>query len=765
MYSHPQPPYGHAPLSPAVSLRSPSAVPSAPPADDHLASSAPQPSSMYPPMSPVAPRSGSFSMPPPQYSFQQPAPVPAMQYQQPMGGAVGAPIAVSIAPNVMGVTPPMAPGGPMMQPRSLSFSAQPPQQGYYPTSPVGGPAAMPPSPVNRHPSLHGGLGPVTPYSGPQVAPMMPMGANGVAAPPPSPSSVVELHFRAKNLKTADVFSESDPFIVIYLEEAARQWREIGRTETVVNSANPTFTKAIEIDYFFEEVQRIRLEIFDRDSSSEALTKHDFLGCVEFTMAQLMSSNGQSMVLALLQSGARHVSGISGHVVIDAEEVSSCADMVNVQFGADKIDNKDGWFGKSDPFLNIYRIKDEHSDPKQAASWIHVWRSPVVMNNLNPRWAKVTLGVRTLCNGNLSRLLKFECWDWEESGRHQYIGACTMTAGEFVSGERVSMDLINAERQLRKGKKYKNSGVLRIVSIECFKMHTFAEFLRGGCEISLVVGVDYTASNGAPSHPTSLHYMGNSQFGQLNEYQSAISATGAILEPYDHDRRFPVYGFGAIVNGAVNHCFPLTFDPTHPEVEGVGGIMQAYANSFPFIQLHGPTFFAPLINQAATIAQTFSQPPTPGMPMPLKYFVLLIITDGVIMDMDATVEAIVAASHLPLSIVIVGVGNADFSAMDALDADGKLLRARSGRQAVRDIVQFVPFNRYRSNPARLAKETLAEIPMQLTQHFRARGIKPNPPLQRAGTEMLIAAATSAAKSPVATQRLENSANSSQIYQLK
>jgi hypothetical protein len=31
-------------------------------------------------------------------------------------------------------------------------------------------------------------------------------------------------------------------------------------------------------------------------------------------------------------------------------------------------------------------------------------------------------------------------------------------------------------------------------------------------------------------------------------------------------------------------------------------------------------------------------------------------------------------------------------------------------------------------------------MQLTQHFRACGVRPNPPLQRAGTEVLIANAT-------------------------
>ena len=51
-----------------------------------------------------------------------------------------------------------------------------------------------------------------------------------------------------------------------------------------------------------------------------------------------------------------------------------------------------------------------------------------------------------------------------------------------------------------------------------------------------------------------------------------------------------------------------------------------------------------------------------------YFVLLLLTDGVLTDMAATKEAIVQSSHLPMSIIIVGVGNADFCDMNVLDGD-------------------------------------------------------------------------------------------------
>lgn len=78
----------------------------------------------------------------------------------------------------------------------------------------------------------------------------------------------------------------------------------------------------------------------------------------------------------------------------------------------------------------------------------------------------------------------------------------------------------------------------------------------------------------------------------------------------------------------------------------------------------------------------------------QYFILLILTDGVITDMADTREAIVHASHLPMSVIIVGVGNADFSDMQMLDGDDGILRSPKGEPVLRDIVQFVPFRNFK-----------------------------------------------------------------------
>lgn len=64
-------------------------------------------------------------------------------------------------------------------------------------------------------------------------------------------------------------------------------------------------------------------------------------------------------------------------------------------------------------------------------------------------------------------------------------------------------------------------------------------------------------------------------------------------------------------------------------------------------------------------------------------------------MDETRNAIINASRLPMSIIIIGVGNADFTAMEFLDGDDGRLRSMAGEAAMRDIVQFVPFRQFKN----------------------------------------------------------------------
>ena len=57
-------------------------------------------------------------------------------------------------------------------------------------------------------------------------------------------------------------------------------------------------------------------------------------------------------------------------------------------------------------------------------------------------------------------------------------------------------------------------------------------------------------------------------------------------------------------------------------------------------------------------------------------------------MKKVIDQLVASSHIPLSIIIVGIGNSDFGLMHILDDDDMNMMDSMGRKTQRDLVQFV-----------------------------------------------------------------------------
>lgn len=85
-------------------------------------------------------------------------------------------------------------------------------------------------------------------------------------------------------------------------------------------------------------------------------------------------------------------------------------------------------------------------------------------------------------------------------------------------------------------------------------------------------------------------------------------------------------------------------------------------------------------------------------------------------MNETKQHLINASKDPLSVVIVGIGEADFSGMEFLDA------FNAATDDGRDITKFVRFNDYRSYNA-LTEAVLDEIPDQLVNFYFEKGILP------------------------------------------
>ncbi|KAM3833846.1 copine-1 [Diretmus argenteus] len=529
-------------------------------------------------------------------------------------------------------------------------------------------------------------------------------------------SKVELSVSCSDLLDKDVGSKSDPLCVLLQKTGGDQWTELGRTERVKNCSSPSFSQRLMVDYHFETVQNLKLGIYDIDNTSSDLGDDDYLGGVELTLGQIVSSKSLSRPLQLKKGKPAG----KGTITVTAEEIKDNRAIV-LELEAKGLDKKD-LFGKSDPFLEFFKQGD-------GGKWQLVHRTEVVKNNLSPSWKKFTIPLQTFCSSDLEKAVKVHCSDYDSDGSHDLIGSFTTNVSELqkaAHGSPVEFDCVHPEKQKKK-KSYKNSGVVRVKSCQLVTQYTFLDYVMGGCQINFTVGIDFTGSNGDPRSPSSLHYM--SQDG-LNQYLSALWSVGQVIQDYDTDKFFPAFGFGAKLPPdyqAANHEFALNFNPSNPHCQGVQGIVEAYRMALPQLKLSGPTNFSPIINHVAAIASTAAQADGAS-----QYFVLLILTDGEITDFDQTKDAIVRASRLPLSIIIVGVGPADFKAMELLDGDEGVLKSTAGEPISRDIVQFVPYRQFTDAPkSALAQSVLAEVPKQLVSYFRMRGLDPvKPPAPKA-----------------------------------
>ena len=248
-------------------------------------------------------------------------------------------------------------------------------------------------------------------------------------------------------------------------------------------------------------------------------------------------------------------------------------------------------------------------------------------------------------------------------------------------------------------------------------YSFIDYIHSGIKISLSIAIDFTLSNGAPSNANSLHYI-NDNNNTLNSYQKAIAACGNILSVYDKEQQFPVYGFGACINNAKqpSMCFAINNINNSPEIHTIQQVLEHYKQIVKSVNFGKKTaeFGSVLKEVIKNVENEVNK---------LKYTVLLILTNSVMSDLAECVDLLVKGGKLPMSVIIVGIGNGDFGKMEGLGVDENLLVSIQGERCCRDIVQFVKFSKFGYDECKLGKNVLKKIPRQVFEYFSRNNIYP------------------------------------------
>nr|CAH8824082.1 unnamed protein product [Trichobilharzia regenti] len=502
-------------------------------------------------------------------------------------------------------------------------------------------------------------------------------------------------------------------------------KHVTETELVYNNPAPNYTTRLNLEYCFEEKQIITTEIFEceREDREDSI----LLGYIQCTVGRVIHSGGELVLPIIWNDDVQVDRNTSMDVVVCIREDPFSKENIFIKMVGSNLDKKD-FFGKSDPYVIIYRRNERGKLQK-------CYRSEVIKNTLFPDWKPILVCLDRLCGGNIDCELYFRCFDWDgavgdsedvDTEIDDLIGEFNTTVSKLLnSGESgIEFQLINMPKKKRK-KYYQNSGLLTVKSYFAQSKFSFLDYIFGGLSINVVVAVDMSSHASVNSTSAVNQQIELSQ--SHTEYEVAIQAVMEILQEYDSDQLFPAFGFGAKVStgGKLSHRYPLNGDINNCYCKGMAGVLAAYRRCLTDLYSSGPILFSPIIREVSEAAKRSEAAD--------NYYVLLILTNGTVDDWIETKKAVIEASFLPVSIIVLGVGGGKFPEMEILDQDFGLLKVGQ-EQACRDNVQFVQMRRFlrlaadgsdsiRWSKVALAKEVLAELPSQILEYLDKNHLSP------------------------------------------
>ncbi|XP_041364275.1 copine-3-like [Gigantopelta aegis] len=565
---------------------------------------------------------------------------------------------------------------------------------------------------------------------------------------------VELMISCQNLANLDVFTKTDPMCVLFVKQFG-QWKEFGRTEAIRESLNPGFTESFIVDFEPDIQQSLLFSVYDIDSRSNDLRNHDFVGSVELVLESLvdLSKPWTTTTRVLRVAGDPKPRGLMN---ITAELIKQTKGKVQFHIAGHKL-GKVGLFAKKpDAYLEIGREIN-------SVTYQPIFRTEVQYKSREPWWRPWEIGVQKLCNDQWDRSIQFSCWHSNYGGiassPNVLLGVTTTTLRELDSMKSdhnyKRLDLKCPKKEKKKKNAFSGSlrfyqyrepsggvALLRIereasrpeidlwreremerLAFESGLEEEDAPTWRAALEKCSKINPHGYSSNGEISDKLSLH---STCDARNNQYLNTIESLGALIARYDVEQKVALFGFGAktTAEGNPKTCFPILDKNSNIWVKGIKGAVKAYNAILPTLQFSGPTYIAPAISTVSRLIK--DEKVTQDRQI---YYVLLVLTDGVINDIDATVHELISTSSLPLSVIITGIGPADFTLMEQFhtSVNKPLTDERTRKSAERPNVHFVSLKKdsfTSGGGIMVIQEAFAALSVHVTQYLKKKNISPN-----------------------------------------
>ena len=486
---------------------------------------------------------------------------------------------------------------------------------------------------------------------------------------------LEVGVRCENLCLFDGETNLNPVCVLYKmfqnvrchpsqqKDNNIAWNEIGRTEKISSNKDPNWRNKIEFDYTFGDHVTVKFAVYHvlenqdwgllRNSDIDnGPSSHELVGFLEISLAALLTRKDGEFSTSLRLHGMsddwiKTLGDASlPKIHLEVREKDEIRRIVDFEIRAEDLDNKD-FMGKSDPYLSIF---SQSANGQKTL----VYKSEVISDNLHPKWKPFKIELNKLCNGDYNKRIRMEVYDYDSIGSHDFIGSFQTTLNQLQNN--IQNELRFPIKNEDKKGVDKGSGSIIVVRRDVETIPTFVGLLQTGTKINLSIAIDFTQANGDPNDKSSLHYL---PLGSDNLYSFVARSVIEGMNNFSADQNIDCFGFGAKLpqQEKTSHVFPINLS-LKPSCAGLDEVLKCYQNCVKDVSFSGPCNISPIINHVTKHAQTF-------MVDGKQYFVLTILTSGDINDLDEIRSAISSVSDWPISVVVAGIGNRDFSQFEEL----------------------------------------------------------------------------------------------------
>lgn len=294
---------------------------------------------------------------------------------------------------------------------------------------------------------------------------------------------MELWFACEKLPKMDTFSLTDPMVVSF-HWRDNMWYEIGRTEIIPESLNPKFVKTLLVSYSLDTPKKLRFEVYDIDFFEEVynLEKQELIGFIECDIHEIIGEPNHIITKPLINNNSKRKK--NGIITVRGMEYDVTNTKYEFQYwGKDFALRGDiclrfSLINESKEVIPFYTTDPE----KNVKKGFIEWKPFQVPSTKFP---------------DENSTIKIEAFEFNKSKGSIMLGEIEQTLQNFI------------ENSTKNWIPFIKNGIpIGSLNFKVMKTtkNTFLNYILGGTDVSLIVGIDFSKSNKDPYDPASLHYI-------------------------------------------------------------------------------------------------------------------------------------------------------------------------------------------------------------------------------------------------------------------